>query len=160
VSAGIVFCWVGKTAARYARVGIDEYVGRIERYRPCRVIEVRQPRLGGRSSAADRAGREGEALLERIGGLEPAVVVALDPGGEQIESRELAGWVRRHLLEEGRTVVFVVGGPDGLSSSILARADRLLGLSHLTLPHDMARLILTEQVYRSLTILNGHPYDR
>lgn len=157
MSSVLAVCWAGKTTAAYARLGIDEYARRIQRYRPLRVVEVAAERGG---DGARRLQREGERLLARLGRLQPATVIALDPGGEQLESRELADWVRRHLLEEARNLVFVVGGPDGLSSGVLERAERRLGLSRLTLPHDMARLLLMEQIYRALTILHGHPYDR
>ena len=160
MSAPIVFCWVGRTSAEYARVGIADYAARINRYRPCREVVVAQERGRGRFSPEHRVEREGQRILERLQALEPAVVIALAPTGKQVESRQLAAWVQQHAYDEARAVVFVVGGPDGLSSPVLRRADRLLGLSRLTLPHDMARLFLTEQVYRSLTIIEGHPYDR
>jgi len=157
LSAAIVVCWVGKTAAPYARLGIEEYSRRIERYRPLRVIEVAQERRG---ETARRLEREGERILERLARLQSATVIALDPAAKQLDSQEFANSMRRNLLEAARTMVFVVGGPDGLSSGVLERADRRLGLSRLTFPHDMARLLLMEQIYRSLTILQGHPYDR
>lgn len=159
MSSAIVLCWIGKTAAPYARTGIDEYSKRIQRYRPLRTLVVAEERGPGRATAR-RVELEGDRILKRIQGIEPATVIALDPGGEQVVTGKLALWVRRHALEEARNLVFVVGGPDGLSSAVLNRADRRLGLSRLTLPHDMARLLLVEQIYRSLTILHGHPYDR
>lgn len=160
MSAEIAFLWVGKTRAPYARVGVDEYVGRLQRYHPCRTIAVPEERHNSRYSAAHRVDREGRSLLDRLKSLEPAFVVALDPRGRQLTSGELAVLVRRACMEESRRMVFVVGGPDGLSSPIRDRADRLLGLSQMTFPHDMARLFLAEQAYRALTIIHGHPYDR
>lgn len=160
MSSPLLFCWVGKTAAEYARVGIADYTGRIARYRPCRELVVAQERGKGRFSAAHRVEREGQRILERVDAVGSAALIALDGSGKQADSRQLAAWVRQYAYDEARPLVFVVGGPDGLSSPVLRRADRLLGLSRLTLPHDMARLFLTEQVYRSLTIIEGHPYDR
>lgn len=157
MSAAIVLCWVGRTAAPYARLGIEEYSRRVQRYRPLRLVEVADERDG---EVPRRLQREGERILQRLQRLQPATVIALDPAAEQLDSQGLAAWMRRFLLEESRELVFVVGGPDGLSSGVLERADRRLGLSRLTLPHDMARLLLMEQIYRSLTILHGHPYDR
>ena len=160
MSAPILFCWVGKTSAEYARTGVSEYTGRIARYRPCRELVVAQERGNRRFSREHRVEREGQRILDRLDPLGPPALIALDGSGKQIDSRQLAVWVRQYSYDEGRPLAFVVGGPDGLSSSVLRRADRLLGLSRLTLPHDMARLFLTEQVYRSLTIIEGHPYDR
>lgn len=159
VSPAIVVCWVGKTAAPYARAGIEEYASRIQRYRTLRTLVIAEER-GSRGDTARRVEREGDRILERLKGLAPATVIVLDQAGEQIDTAKLAVWVRRHALEEARNLVFVLGGPDGLSSGVLKRADRRLGLSRLTLPHDMARLLLLEQIYRSMTILHGHPYDR
>ena len=160
VTRPIVFCWVGRTTAPYAREGERQYVERIERYQPCRVVAVAEERQGSRYSAEHRLEREGTRIIERVGKLDPAFVVAVDPRGQESNSREFAKLLRQQAFEAGRTPVFVVGGPDGLSSSVRQRANRLLGLSRLTLPHDMARLLVVEQVYRALTIIHGHPYDR
>jgi len=131
----LAFCWPGKTSAAYARAGIDDYVSRIQHYRDCRVVITPEEPRGSQYSDKHRVEREGDNLLKRLGDLEPAWICALEP-------------------------VFVVGGPDGLSYAVRERADRLLSLSPFTLPHDMARLVLAEQVYRALTIIHGHPYDR
>jgi len=156
----LAFCWPGKTTAAYGRAGIDDYVSRISHYRDCRVgITPEEPR-GSQYSDKHRVEREGAALLKRVGGFDPAWVCALHPAGKSLDTRDFAELLRRQLYEDARTPVFVVGGPDGLSYAVRERADRLLSLSALTLPHDMARLVLAEQVYRALTIIHGHPYDR
>lgn len=160
MSAEIVFLWVGKTSAAYARTGIDEYIERAGRYRPCRILVVAEEKQGNRYSSRHRLEREGRAILERLEPLQPAVVVALDPSGKALSSARFAAQLERACYAEARRIVFVVGGPDGLSSAVRERADRLLSLSRMTLPHDMARLVLAEQVYRALTIIHGHPYDR
>jgi 23S rRNA (pseudouridine1915-N3)-methyltransferase len=157
---GLAFCWPGKTSAAYARTGLDDNLARIEHYRKCRVVLSPEEPRGSKYSTEHRVEREGEGILKRIAGLEPAWVCALDPGGKPVNTRDFADLLKRQLYEDARTPVFVVGGPDGLSCAVVKRADRLLGLSHFTLPHDMARLVLAEQVYRALTIINGHPYDR
>lgn len=160
MSAEIVFLWVGKTAARYARAGEPEYLERIGRYRPARVISVRQERQGSRYSTRHRVEREGERLLERLDRLEPVTVVALDPDGRELGSRDFARRLQRTAFDGGRNLALVVGGPDGISLPVRKRADLTLGLSQMTFPHDMARLMILEQVYRALTIIHGHPYDR
>ena len=156
----LAFCWPGKTSAEYARTGIDEYLLRIRRYRSCRVVIAPEEPRSSQYSDAHRVEREGEGVLKRLGDLDPAWVCALDPTGKPVNTGDFAALLRRQLYEDTRTPVFVVGGPDGLSYAVRNRADRLLGLSSFTLPHDMARLVLAEQVYRALTIINGHPYDR
>jgi 23S rRNA (pseudouridine1915-N3)-methyltransferase len=84
-----------------------------------------------------------------------AVKIFLDPAGRVSDS---AGFTR--LFEEGRDLVFVIGGADGLPEDWRGRADRLLSLSAMTMPHELARVVLAEQIYRSLTTLRGHPYPR
>ena len=156
----LAFCWPGKTSAAYARQGIDDYLGRIERYRKCRVLVSPEEPRTRQYSKEHRVEREGAGILKRLGDVDPAWVCALHPGGKPMNTTEFAELLRRQLDEDGRTPVFVVGGPDGLSYPVQKRADRLLGMSSFTLPHDMARLVLVEQVYRALTIIHGHPYDR
>ncbi len=156
----LVFCSVGKLSADYAVRGIDEYLSRIRRYVPVRTLHAPEERQTGRYSKAHRVDREGEGILRRLEGVAQLEVVALDVGGKALSSTELAKMVRRVLYEERRALGFVVGGPDGLSSAVLTRADRTLSLSKMTLPHDMACLILVEQVYRSLTLISRHPYAR
>ena len=160
MSAEIVFLWVGKISAPYARSGIDDYLRRANRYRPSRTLSVAEEKQGSRYTTEHRLEREGSAILQRLDALTPATVVALDPRGSVLTSRELAALVERTCYQESRRMVFVVGGPDGLSSAIRERADRLLALTRMTLPHDLARLLLAEQIYRALTIIHGHPYDR
>ncbi|HJO04768.1 MAG TPA: 23S rRNA (pseudouridine(1915)-N(3))-methyltransferase RlmH [Acidobacteriota bacterium] len=154
------FCWVGKTKAPYAVEGVAEYVGRITRYHECRVVVVPEERQDGRYSKRHRLEREGRRILSHIGQLEPAWVAVLDAGGTSMSSREFARMIRRACFEDTRSVVFVVGGPDGLSYAVRERADHVVSLSQLTVPHDMARLLLAEQVYRAMTIIRGHPYNR
>ena len=156
----LAFAWPGKTTPAYARAGIDDYVARISKYRDCRVLVTPEEPRGNQYSDKHRVEREGDKLLKRVRDFDPAWVCALDPSGKPVNTRDFAELVRRQLYESTRTPVFVVGGPDGLSYAVRERADRLLSLSAFTLPHDMARLVLTEQVYRALTIIHGHPYDR
>lgn len=160
MSSAVVFLWVGKTAAPYARAGEADYLERIRRYADARVVVVKPERHDGRYSAEHRVEREGQRLLERITRLEPARVVVLDPEGREMSSREFARLVRAETHGTGRNLIIVAGGPDGISFAVRQRADRILGLSPMTFPHDMARLMILEQVYRSMTIIQGHPYDR
>jgi 23S rRNA (pseudouridine1915-N3)-methyltransferase len=156
----LVLCWPGKTAADYAQRGLDEYLARIRRYRKCRVVITPEEPRSGQYSDEHRMEREGDGLLKRVEEFAPAWLAVLDPGGKPMKTTDFAALLRRQLYDDTRTPVFVVGGPDGLSYAVRERADRLVSLSPLTLPHDMARLVLAEQIYRALTIINGHPYDR
>ena len=151
---------MGKIKAPYAVEGVADYFSRIKRYRECRVVVVPGEREDGQYSKRHRLERESRGVLAQIRQLDPAWVVVLDVDGRPIASREFARMIRRQCFEDTRSVVFVVGGPDGLSSTVRERADQVVSLSRLTIPHDMARLLLVEQVYRAMTIIRGYPYDR
>lgn len=86
-------------------------------------------------------------------------MVALDERGTQMSTRELADWLAGRM-QEGRDLAFLIGGPDGFAAEVVARSDMSLSLSRLTLPHALARVVLTEQLYRATTILTHHPYHR
>jgi 23S rRNA (pseudouridine1915-N3)-methyltransferase len=86
-------------------------------------------------------------------------VVALDEKGDEFTTRQFASWLGARR-RDGRDVVFLIGGPDGLDPDVLARADFKLSLSRLTLPHALARVLLAEQLYRAQSVLENHPYHR
>ncbi len=88
-----------------------------------------------------------------------AAKVMLDPAGTRMDSAGFTAWVSRMEME-GRDAVFVVGGADGLPQGWGRRADLLLSLSPMTFPHELARAMLSEQIYRAFTTLRGHPYPR
>ncbi len=95
--------------------------------------------------------------LERSGRTAP-VLVALDSRGKQFTSEELADFVRQHQERGTQELIFAVGPADGWSTAALARAQQTLSLGRITLPHELARVVLAEQIYRAFTILNHHPY--
>jgi 23S rRNA (pseudouridine1915-N3)-methyltransferase len=146
---------VGRDRSGLYQPAVAEYARRISRFAKLEIVEVPEAR---RHAGTPRAREEeGEAILARLGPRER--LVALDERGPAPTSpelaRRLAAW-----LEGGRDVALVVGGSDGLSESVLARADERLSLSRLTLAHRLARLVLAEQLYRAFTILRGEPYHR
>ncbi len=159
-STHIVLCWPGKTSAAYARAGIDEYLTRINRFRRCECVTVSEEPSTKHYSDAHRQERQSEAILKRLRAYEPLFLVALDPAGTPMDSVKFAELLQRQCYDNSRTLAFVVGGPDGLAKGVRDRADLLLGLSRMTLPHDMARLFLTEQIYRAFTIIHNLPYSR
>lgn len=148
---------VGRRMPPWVSDGVTEYASRLPAEFGWRVVEVplgQRPR----GQAADRAvADEGERMLARIPG--DATVVALDERGEAWSSRALAQHLGR-WRDENRTVVMIIGGPDGLAPACHARADTVWSLSALTLPHGLVRVIVAEQVYRAWSLLNNHPYHR
>ncbi|HUF26289.1 MAG TPA: 23S rRNA (pseudouridine(1915)-N(3))-methyltransferase RlmH [Gemmatimonadaceae bacterium] len=147
---------VGRPRAPGVRAAIDEYESRAARYWPFEVHEVREE--SARATPPDLVReREGERLAVRL----PAAgtVVACDLEGTPMRSEEFAAWLQRER-EVARDVAFVIGGAHGLAPAVRAIAARSLALAPWTLPHELARLVLAEQLYRAGTIVRGEPYHK
>ena len=146
---------VGKDRSGLYAPAVEEYARRLARYVRFELVEVPEARRhAGTPRARDE---EGESLLARLDAREH--VVALDERGKEHTSVELARRVEAWLAG-GRDVALVIGGSDGLSPAVAARAAERLALSRLTLAHRLARLVLVEQLYRAMTILRGEPYHK
>ena len=130
------------------------YEERVNRLAGLRVDEVAAEPV---QRGVERArGREAERLRARL--LPRAYRVALDPGGAVPASSEaFAAWLARRL-EEPRPVAFLLGGASGLADDLVAESEERLSLGPLTMPHQLARVVLAEQLYRALTVAAGHPY--
>lgn len=146
----------GKTKEAYLRKGIDDFSERLRHYVKTD-FKIIKDRSGSHDPA--RAVRlEGEQLLENCS--KSACVVVLDPGGRQFSSEEFARTVEGWEGQGRQVVSFIIGGPDGLSPAVIARADLLLSLSRMTFTHEMARLLLLEQLYRAYSIKAGTKYHK
>ena len=152
----LVIAIVGKPRDRFLASAIAEYEARAARYWPLAIVDVRQSSGRGVTSDEVRA-REGTRLLERV--REDSLVVACDEGGEPLTSIQLARVVNE-ARERARDLVFIIGGAFGLSDAVRRRANRTIQLAPFTLPHELARLVLTEQLYRAGTIVRGEPYHK
>ena len=148
---------VGRVRGPLAQA-VGEYEDRARRYWKFDVEEVRAGGAGGTASPSAVRDAEAEQILAKI----PAdfEVVALTRAGKGMDSRELAGYLEDHGVRSTSGVALVVGGAFGLGDAVLARARRELSLSGMTLPHEMARLLLAEQLYRAGTIIRGEPYHK
>lgn len=146
---------MGKPRDPGLAAAIREYEARAARYWPLDVHEVREE--PARSASPDIVRRrEGERLSARLGG---ARVVACDERGESMTSQRFAAWLQQER-ESGRDLAFVVGGAHGLDPALRERAPSRLTLAPWTLPHELARLVLVEQLYRAGTIVRGEPYHK
>ncbi|HEX6939612.1 MAG TPA: 23S rRNA (pseudouridine(1915)-N(3))-methyltransferase RlmH [Longimicrobiales bacterium] len=137
---------------------IGEYERRAGRYWSLTTAEVREEKAGKGKAEAQVRRAESRRLLDRVpAGFE---VVALTRGGEAWSSTRLARYLERFTPTARPGVAFLIGGAFGIDDDALGRADRRLSLSPLTLPHDLARLVLAEQLYRAGTIVRGEPYHK
>jgi 23S rRNA (pseudouridine1915-N3)-methyltransferase len=147
---------VGRVSDATLGAAIADYEKRAARYWPLAVREVKEAR--GRSVAPAVTRRlEGERLLGAC--LPRGEIVLCDERGQAMTSGDFASWLGR-LRDANGAVTFIVGGAYGLDDAVRARATRVLSVAPWTLPHEMARLVLTEQLYRAGTILRGEPYHK
>ena len=152
----VVIAAVGKPRDRHLAAAISEYETRAARYWPLDVVEVRE--ASGRGVTPEQAReREGERLLERLP--DAALVVICDERGDRLTSPQFAELVSG-ARDRARDVAFVIGGAYGFTDAMRARAGRSIQLAPFTLPHEMARLVLAEQLYRAGTIVRGEPYHK
>jgi 23S rRNA (pseudouridine1915-N3)-methyltransferase len=152
----LVLAVVGRAQDATLSAAIGEYERRAARYWPLSVREVKE--AGGRSVAPAVTKRlEGEKLLDAC--LPRGEIVACDERGSAMTSAEFASWLGR-LRDTGGAVSFIIGGAFGLDDAVRSRATKLLAIAPWTLPHEMARLVLSEQLYRAGTILRGEPYHK
>ncbi|MBI2316323.1 MAG: 23S rRNA (pseudouridine(1915)-N(3))-methyltransferase RlmH [Betaproteobacteria bacterium] len=148
---------VGQRMPRWVDEAFFEYAKRMPKRARIELVEIRpEPRAPGRALAKIL-----QAEGERIAAALPpgCAVIALDERGRTLSSAEFARWLSRRL-DAGADAAFVVGGADGLWPALKERAEMLLSLSAMTLPHALARVLLAEQLYRAAAILQGHPYHR
>ena len=139
----------GKIRESYYRDAMAEYGKRLSRYVKLNLIEV--------ADGPDKKA-EGIRMLERLP--EDAYIITLEINGKALSSEELSQKISE-LENSGRSrIVFIIGGPDGLHSDVLARSDFSLSFSKMTFPHPLMRVILMEQIYRAYRIMKGEPYHK
>lgn len=152
---------VGKLKEKYLKQGIEEYRKRISAYANVQVIEVADEKAPENMSDAEEAQvkeKEGERILSKVP--EDSHVIALAIKGKKWTSEQLAKELNDSALYGRSKVTFIIGGSLGLSEQVLKRADIHLSFSDMTFPHQLMRLILTEQVYRAFKINRGEPYHK
>ena len=152
---------VGKIKERYFEDAIREYSKRLSRYCRLEIIQVADEKTpDGASEALEEQikEKEGRRILDQI--REGAYVIALAVEGKQLNSLELAARMERLAVEGKSQLVFLIGGSLGLSKEVMRRADFALSFSAMTFPHQLMRVILLEQIYRSFRIRAGEPYHK
>lgn len=157
-SVKITVVAVGKLKERFWADACAEYVKRLSAYASIKMAEI--PDRDPAKTGGEEAGRalEGKAILAAIP--ERSHVVLLDIGGKERSSEEIASHLNDLMLRGESSITFVIGGSCGVSSEVRARADERLSFGRITLPHNLARVVLLEQVYRAFKIMRGEPYHK
>ena len=154
----ITLVTVGRFKDACYRDAAQNYIKRLQHYVAYDEIEVREERGGKNARVSDIIEREGHRLLSALP--PDATVVALGPSGKLCRSEILANRLNLMRVQRKSRLFFLIGGPFGLSSRVLSRADWHLSLSPMTFPHELARVILLEQLYRAFTIIRGENYHK
>ena len=150
----IVF--IGKTKDSFIQNGIEEYSSRLKHYTNIR-ITILKDKSGGKS-AREAIESQGKQMLSTVP--QGTVIVALDSRGHQFTSESFSTKIVNWELSSVKQVTYLIGGPDGISESILKSAGLVLSFSKMTFTHDMVRMLLVEQLYRAYTIKNGEKYHK
>jgi len=154
----LTLLWPKSTADAELAAVAERYFNRIKHFFSIEIVEIQPQR--GRQSESDVAIMRAHSarLLSAI----PAQghVVALDERGRSIDSLKFAKWLERLTIDQPHGVTFVMGGDVGLDQSVRQRADDVLSLSAMTLPHQLARVVLLEQIYRACTLMRNIPYHK
>lgn len=152
---------VGKIKEKYLQLGLEEYLKRLSAYARVEIIEVSDEKAPENLSAAEEkiiTAKEAEKIKRHI--KEGTFLIPLAIEGKEIGSEELSRFMEDLAVQGKSDLTFVIGGSLGLNEEILKRGNQLLSFSKLTFPHQMMRLILLEQIYRSFKISKGEPYHK
>jgi len=152
---------VGKLKEKYLKMGIDEYVKRLGGYAKMDLIEVPDEKAPEQLSDAEMEivkKKEGERILSKIG--PDTYVIALAINGKMKTSEQMAADLESLMTYGKSKIAFVIGGSLGLHDDVLERADEQQSFGKMTLPHQLMKLVLVEQIYRSFRIMKGEPYHK
>jgi 23S rRNA (pseudouridine1915-N3)-methyltransferase len=152
------FIWAGSHADSELAESVERYLGRIRHFYPAEVVEVGSSR--GRQAPSDVAIMRAQSARLLAAIPDRGFVVVLDERGQMLDSLKFAKWLERLTIDSPHGVNFVVGGDSGFDDSVRRRADKLVSLSAMTLPHQLVRVILLEQIYRACTLMRNIPYHK
>lgn len=152
---------IGKLKEKYLKEGIAEYSKRLSRFTKVEIIELADEKTPDKASQLENQQilvKEGERILSKIADRE--FVIALDIEGQQFPSEEFSLVIENASIKGFSNITFIIGGSLGLSSQVKDRANLLMSFGKLTLPHQLMRLVLIEQIYRAFMIQQGSPYHK
>lgn len=157
----ITLITVGKIKEKYLRDAIAEYSKRLSRYCKLEIIEVADEKIPDHASDVVEntiRDKEAERIMKYV--KEDAYVITLEINGKLLSSEELSAKINQLGIQGTSHIIFIIGGSIGLGKEVLARSDYALSFSKMTFPHQLMRVILLEQIYRSYRIINGEPYHK
>ena len=157
----ITLITVGKIKEKYLRDAIAEYSKRLSRYCKLEIIEVADEKTPDHASAVVEKtirDKEAERIMKNV--KEDTYVITLEINGKLLSSEELSAKINQLGIQGTSHITFIIGGSIGLGKEVLARSDYALSFSKMTFPHQLMRVILLEQIYRSYRIINGEPYHK
>ena len=160
-SMKITLITVGKIKEKYLKDEIAEYSKRLSRYCKLEIVEVADEKTPDNASDTVEDAirdKEGERILKYI--KEDAYVITLEIAGKMLTSEEMAEKIEKLGVQGTSHIIFIIGGSIGLGREILKRSDYALSFSKMTFPHQLMRVILLEQIYRSYRIMNHEPYHK
>ena len=146
------FVWIGKTRDANIRALVDEYMKRLSRFVKFEITELNN------SAFYQKTHKQYPHILAAR--REDALTILLDVAGRELSSHELAAEIERWQQQSHKEIIFIIGGQDGVSEDVNKRANICWSLSRLTLTHEMARVVLAEQLYRAYTIIHRLPYQK
>jgi len=152
----IEFWSLGKPHDSSVKEAIEEYTSRIKKYCPVQWQIIPPPKNAGMLSEMDLKRLEGKMILEWVD--KDCVLVALDEHGKEMDSEGLATFITKQGNRATKRLIFLIGGAFGIDQAVLEKADHKISLSKLTFPHQLVRLILSEQVYRAFSIIKNEKY--
>ena len=157
----ITLITVGKIKEKYLKDAIAEYSKRLSRYCKLEIIEVTDEKTPDHASESVEdaiRSKEAERIQKYI--KEDAYIITLEIGGKQLTSEELAEKIDKLGIQGVSHIIFIIGGSIGLGREVLSKSDYALSFSKMTFPHQLMRVTLLEQIYRSYRIINGEPYHK
>lgn len=152
---------VGKIKEKYIKSGIAEYLKRLQSYANVKIIELADEATAENMSEAEETGvlaKEAERIKAKLSPDRKIIVLAIE--GKLISSEELAHQLEQYATYGQSKVTFIIGGSLGLAEELKKQADLSISFGRITLPHQLMRLVLVEQVYRAFRIINGHSYHK
>jgi 23S rRNA (pseudouridine1915-N3)-methyltransferase len=152
----IILLQTGKTMEKYISLGVNDFSLRIRKYIPFDIITIPDLKNTRKMPMQEQRIREGKLILQTLN--KDDFIIALDEKGAELSTLEFAEQLSKIFQLSRKRLVFVIGGPWGLSEDVYSRADSRIALSRLTFSHQMVRLLFVEQLYRAVTVTKGDPY--